>query len=313
MKRIDGFIDILSYYEDFCIEHEICSFPVFETLKELKLAKQSSYAIEQYWFKINNEKYYFKRTNYPYHELIGSEIAKLLGIKAVEYDLAMYAYTKGVISLNYKKRGYKYYSGYELLRSYLLKNKDELLKVGYEELNRYDVDRLNNLEIIWQMLEVKFPEVSHESLVKTLMGIIEQFIFMILTNQYDKGAQNWELELKDNKLDVVPLFDMEDILSETDENTSMFTGVSDIYCNISAILRQFFVKSSQEFIDLFLEKYNLLTEESFLEAIKKVENKINSPIPHDVKTELINNFKLHRQRLKTVINDLGLKNNNGRN
>lgn len=292
MRRVDGFLDLsneekvrhIKYYGDILL--------------------------------INGKEYFYKFSETPYNEVICSELANILAINCVQYDLAYYE-KKGVVSENYKKPGAKYINGSKLLEKFYYKDRKFLNEMGlnkfewenYEGPNYY---HMNNLEIIWSCLDTLYKDYPKEQRQKCLVDLIMQFIFMILTAQYDRGSYQWELEITDDTISVVPMFDNEASFSVVDVWTGMSTNFNDFHGEPAEVLEEFLSISSREFIDLFLEKYNILTEEKFIEILNLVEKKIQCEIPIGVKAEVIAGFVINRKRLEKVLQKLNIDNNIGR-
>ena len=144
-------------------------------------------------------------------------------------------------------------------------------------------------------------------------NLVQQFLFMILTNQYDKAPYNWEIEENENKINIVPIFDNEASFPEDEYEAAMSTGTEDIAKNNLIILERFLEVSSDEYIELFLEYFNKLTEEKFLELLNKIELNIEEEIFFHAKAELIKNFNMHRRNIQIVLDNLKISNNKGRN
>jgi len=308
MERNNGFLDLNKYFNKFT-EKEIA---------ENFLIIPSNWGINHYWMVINGESYYFKPTNAPYNELICYEIAKLFNMDAVSCDLASYNDRTGVISKDYRKDNCKYIPGYKLLEYYYNDQKHIVNEMGLENINWKDnyegpfYIHMNNLETIWQALEYLYYKRDKEQINKCFLKIINQFMFAILTCQYDKGAQNWELEDDGKNIEIVPIFDNEGSYSDIDYLSAMSTGFEDVDNTIPKVLERFLKISSSEFIDLFLKYYNLLTEEKMYEIFKTIETKTGTLIPVEVTNEIISNFNLNRKNIEEVLDKLKIENSHGR-
>ena len=314
MERRIGFIDLDNYFKEFGQKNNWN----FGDLVNKGFIEKHGYANGHYWLTVNNKKYYFKYTAYPYNELVCYEIAKFLGIKAIKYDLAFFVGTYGVISEDYKKDDCKYTSGSIILEEYIKDNKESILKMFSKNEEAKLVKEpflipLNNLEIIWQALENKYPNSNDNNMRDCIHNLVQQFLFMILTNQYDKAPYNWEIEENENKINIVPIFDNEASFPEDEYEAAMSTGTEDIAKNNLIILERFLEVSSDEYIELFLEYFNKLTEEKFLELLNKIELNIEEEIFFHAKAELIKNFNMHRRNIQIVLDNLKISNNKGRN
>lgn len=309
MKRVNGFIDINLYFKELG-ESE-------STLEEKGLVRKSDYFNEhQYWITLEGKEYYFKQTNAYYRELLCSQLAKMLDIEALDYDLATYNGYIGVISESYRKEGNIYVSGHHILANYYNKDLDTVNEMGLEQINwEKDAEapyyfHMNNLMTIWQALEVYYP---YADISYLLDKIINQFIFAILTEQIDKGAQNWEIEESFDNVDVVPLYDNEGayfgLKDEYGLSMAMSTDYRDYDATIIEVLRNFLNTSSNEYVELFLNKFNTLDEEMLEKALKNIEIKTGIEIPEKEKSNIYSNFIKHQMKIENLLNELGLLNN----
>lgn len=299
MKRINGFLDIDDY---------------FLTKESNDDIKEGNNGVD-YWINIDGTEYYFKLTENPYIELICYEIAKFLGINAAFYDLAIFKGVKGVISKSYCRDGCNYVSGNQILKDYLRKknNIQYLKQMGLKEknvyLNIYLPRDINNLEVIWQAIEERYADLKIDIDINKIMNdIILLFIFNILTCQNDGMPQNWELEESENGVSLVPVFDNEFCLKLNDfgvASCKLTTNFNDNYQNNYLIIEEFLKISSIEYINLFLEKFNMLTIDVFLDLINIVEKRIGSVIPSDLKMEYMHVFNKNRKAIHKILDQLG--------
>ncbi|MBE6156854.1 MAG: hypothetical protein E7161_03815 [Firmicutes bacterium] len=292
IRRINGYLDLDNYLS--------------------KNQVQESYIDYQYWITIDNEEYYFKLTKYPYAELLAYELATFLGFNATCYDLAIYEENKGVISKSYRHFGCNYISGNRILRDYIRFQKNVQIS---KEMGLIDNDylaprSLNNLEIIWQAIENRYKDTSLTINMKEIMdNIINQFIFYILAAQNDGMPHNWELEESPTKVSVVPIFDNEmcfRVKGGKYPANRLSTNFNDEGTSNYEILEEFLKVSSSEFIELFLEKFNLLSIDVFLQLIAKVEDKIGCEMPKDIKESYIHVFLFNIKQIELVLNKLGI-------
>lgn len=298
MKRINGFLDLDEYFRD----------------KQEEDIKEGNCYFD-YWLTIEGNEYYYKYTENPYPELICSEIAKYLGMNAVAYDLAIFKNTKGVISKSYRKENCNYISGVRILNAYLRsrENVDILKEMGLKNKfsfsNVYLPRDINNLETIWQAIEYRYSRLGIECDIEKIMyDIVQLFIFNILTGQDDGLPQNWELEESEHGVSLVPIFDNEYCLSSSNKS-KLTTSFNDTGLNNYRILEEFLKMSSQEFINVFIEKFNMLTFDVFLKILKKVETKIGSEIPQNIRIDYMINFKLNLEHISAILEHLKLQYN----
>ena len=312
MKRINGFLNIDEYFEIIKKKNNFTD----DDLEYYGYYKESGYNYDHYWLLINGEKYYFKTSAYIYEEVIASECARFLGIDAVVYDLAEFKYLEGVISKSYRKEGYDYVSGDEILLEYLEDNDNiiKLKEMGYDQekliqlTRRYKIaDSINTLEILWQVLEYRYPR-NTEDIKRIMDNFVLIFILNILLSQTDGMPQNWEIEESIDGISLVPFFDGELMFKkldvQIDSNCSLSVNFNDKNRSNYDILREFLKVSSQEFINLFIEKFNLLTIENFLSIIEQIERRIGTKIPTIDRQEIIDNFIENRERIAIILEEL---------
>lgn len=307
MKRINGFIDLDEYFENI----NVSKYDIKEGNNDT-----------DYWLKINGTTYYFKYTQRPYVELICYEIANFLGINAVSYDLAIFRNFKGVISKSYRKENCNYVSGTTILKDYLKfkENINNLKEMGLQGknyfLNMYLPRDINNLEVIWQAIEQRYNRMEKDIDIENIMyNLVLLFIFNTLTLQNDGLPHNWELEESKNGVCLVPIFDNEYCLALDDrENSFSNFNVSFNDSNKSNIdiLESFLNISSKEYVSLFIEKFNSLTSEVFLELLNIVEDKIKDKIPENLRNEYIVAFNKNRENIDLLLSEI-VQTKNGRN
>lgn len=288
MKRNNGFLDL--------------------TVLKPSSFKKSEYSENHFWVEINDKWHFFKTSNFPYLELICYKIAKRLDIKAIKYDLAVFADKKGVISPDYRKAGYRYLPGYEVLNNLYNADPDFVgqmgLEEGWEEIYESPSYLLmNNLEVIWAAIEYGYPHISKEQKIKCIYDLVCQYIFSIFTMQYDKGAQNWELEVSDSELKVVPLFDNEGAFTIENYSVSMATSFADIEKPFDESLKKFLAFSSSEYLDLFIEKFEMLKNIDMVDILSSIENEIGCQIPEEEKNNYIRAFNNNVNKIAVILEE----------
>lgn len=300
MKRVNGFLNIDGYF----IKNYKTKYP-----KEL-ISKIDD---NHYTINIDGTNCFFKKTKYPYTELIAYELATYLGIEATPYDLALFQNMYGVISKDFKKANCEYVSGQDILFKYarMAKNIKSLENMGLisNEYNQFPENapysyNINNLEVIWQALDQRYN--GSEDIKSVMNQIVLYFIFNILSAQSDGMAQNWVLEESDT-VKMVPLFDNELCFKIDSKNgypkLNLCTNFNDVGKGSYKILDEFLKVSSTEYIELFICKYKMLSLDSFLEILQRVEEKIECVIPEKIKKEYIDIFMLNMHNIETVLND----------
>lgn len=308
MVRKDGYLDLDLYFKDLKEKENLTN----DDLVSKGLIQKIDDSDYYYWLKIDNKDYMFKATSFkPINELICYELASIMGIEAIPYDLAIYDDKFGVISENYEKNNCKYVSGTMILKNYYRNEEKTLIEMGFDkeesdnEKIPYHV-QMNNLEVIWQALEYKYPNYD---ISKCMEKLVLQFIFVILSGQVDKSAHNWEIEEYEDHIDLVPLFDNTLSFYNILEEGEMSVSFEDVGKTLKDNLIYFLQVSSKEYINLFLEKYSLLTEENMIEIFKKIEQKIECEISNSTKQKLLYDLKLNKNIIDEVLNELNIDNN----
>jgi len=311
MERVNGFLDLDSYFEKIKKKNNWQDEDLFFE----DYIMPSTYDVDQYWLKINGEKYYFKKTRNIYEELIVYECAKFLDISAVEYDLAIFDGIEGVVSKSYRKESAKYNSGSKILYEYYKNCDREMLYdmgIDPKEMehchNRIDIsESIQTLEIVWQALEYRYKTPS--VVEKLMFGIIDHFILDILIAQNDSDPLNWEVEENQGEIELAPYFDGGECLNDPEiygePLTRLAVSFQDKGTNNYKILDRFLKISSSEFIDKFLEKFDKLDVYNFMTILKKIENKIGRPIPSYVRRRIIESFSENRECIESVIKGNG--------
>ena len=302
MKRINGFLNIDSYF--------IKNYKKKYVNEFVKKVSDIHYIIT-----INGHNYYFKKLKNPYTELLAYEVAAFLGLKSVSYDLAIFQNMYGVISEDFKDKNCKYVSGQDILFEYSRSPRcmTYLENMGLEqtEVNDYPNNapysyNINNLEIIWQAIEYKYKQLGiNIDMEKIMNDLILIFIFNILVMQNDGMSQNWVLEESAYGVNVGLLYDNAEAFKFVEGKHSpqcnFSTNFNDVGLGTYAILEEFLKVSDKVYVDLFKEKFNMLTEDVFLKLIQRVEYKIECSIPSEIKTYYLEMFEVNRENIKQFL------------
>ena len=302
MKRINGFLNIDSYF--------IKNYKKKYVNEFVKKVSDIHYIIT-----INGRNYYFKKLKNPYTELLAYEVAAFLGLKSVSYDLAIFQNMYGVISEDFKGKNCKYVSGQDILFEYSRSTKcmTYLENMGLEqtEVNDYPNNapysyNINNLEIIWQAIEYKYKQLGiNIDMEKIMNDLILIFIFNVLVMQNDGMSQNWVLEESTYGVNVGLLYDNAEAFKfgegKHSPQCNFSTNFNDVGLGTYAILEEFLKISDKVYVDLFKEKFNMLTEDVFLKLIQRVEYKIECSIPNEIKTYYLEMFRVNRENIKQVL------------
>jgi len=142
--------------------------------------------------------------------------------------------------------------------------------------------------------------------------LVEQFIFSILSGQSDKAAHNWEIEVSKDNIELVDMFDNEESFKLFSSYSEMAVFMHNGKSTFKEVLKDFLRVSSREYIDLFLEKYNLFTEENMNKIISTIEDKYNMEISSSKKNRLLEYVRNTSISIDDVLEQLNIKNNIGR-
>lgn len=310
MNRINGFLNIDGYF--------IKKYKRKYVPELIKKVSDIHYIVT-----IDRENYYFKKTKNFYNELLAYEVATFLGLNAVPYDLAVFQNMYGVISKDFKKKNCNYISGQDLLFAYsrMPKSLNFLTNMGLEQTENNNFPNnapysynINNLEVIWQAIEHRYKELNiYVDLEKIMNELVMYFIFNILVMQNDGASQNWVLEESENGVNLSPFFDNAEAFTIDDDKdlpvSNLSINFNDVGLGNYKILEEFLKVSEQAYINLFYDKFEMLTEDAFLQLIQRVENKIECSLPEDIKDKYIKMFHQNRENIESILNNLN-KNRN---
>ena len=295
MKRRDGYL-------------------VIDDCKKIETNKDK----DHYWIYIDSVEYYFKPIRYydDYSELIAYYGGMLLGIDMCYYDLAVLNGRYGYISKSLRGENVKLVSGDDILLEYIKcdNNVDSLVDMGLElwvinklrssldsgdDLSEYDylLDKLNNLEIIWQALEYKYKNLI--DINKVMNEFVMMYLFTILFVDIDKHSGNWFIIEDKNGVRLAPLLDNELILNEYCETIGLTTNVKDNK-GIFNSLEVFFDTSSSEYFDLFISMYNKLRN-NFDYIFDMIEKQLGIKFSLKEKNNIYNKFDCFEVRFSDTI------------
>lgn len=277
----------------------------------------------QHWVYISGEEYFFKPMFFTgvYNELIGYYAAKILGIDACYYDLAVLNGECGYISKSLRGKDIKLVSGEELLGDYLSSVSDNGIsaidvvsnmgidkrslddikeEMEYEGYVVYCADYVNNLEVIWQALEYRYGNSVN---IKELMDqFIMMYIYVILMGDADKHCCNWMVIESDNSVRLAPLFDNELIFTEISNTTKYSVGFKDDNWYFYTSLEEFFYISSCEYCELFIEMFEKLKND-FNSIFERIKGQIGVEIPVDVREKTVKKFNIHCDKINWIITE----------
>lgn len=321
MNRINGHIDLC----------EILGIPSFKDMDELynvlcniphvsilKYEKDEFLAFSFVW---NKETYFFKYDTWinNYNELVMEEVLADLNILCAHFDLACLGAIQGVISKNYKNDKNHYKNGYEVISQsgiyeevYSEEDEKKMLAGEFSYKIMEDFRKYNNLEDIWNALEILYKNRSDKQIiVKRIMEkIVQMFLFSLLTAQSDYELGNWEIvEDANGQVDFHILFDNERFMMAAPDRVplSLFVSrdatISYIYSSskLKYHLEEFQSISSGEFTSILDGWLWAISEENLKRIIKRIEEKTGCRMPIKLQEEYSKRFKEQHDYLEGIL------------
>lgn len=307
MERKDGFLDLNKHFNQ--SYHDLINNGILRYDNSYLQLFDENGKKSNHWITINNENYYLKRSNYWEQELVTEELFKLLSLENLHYDVAILDNVVYVISEDYRKKGYDYITGREILENFYTEVKKEektFFKDNYGlRLNARKEkvgNLLNNLEDSWLALAYRYRNnPDKDKIIYEIVNELKMRFLVrgILLMDSDYHANNWVIE-EDDKVALVPNFDNESTLM-TDIYGLPF-GVSKENVNNSAYsqLEYFLSVSDSENVNLFIDLYDKAGPELLQEAILKVEQERGIKISK--KNIFLENYTRNYENLKPLVN-----------
>ena len=237
---------------------------------------------------IDNKKYYFKLIP---SMSIGIEVAvenlaKLVDIKCAHYE---------VVEIN----GLNYYLCEDI------SGKDKFY-TAYE-LGFYDY----SLQNIWSEFELRYPE-KYEYLKEQMIKI---YIFDILLLNNDRNYGNFGFKFINSKIEDVYIFDNGDVFSDDQEaltsKPKFDSNLKNIPIELLKIVPEgfkeslddlaYFLENNNEYYDLFINMYTILTPSIIEQELNKID------LDYQSKNDMINIYKQNYDLIGELIHKRGLK------
>jgi len=305
MKRIKGRIDLLEGIGDYK-----------KAIRGGKLKEAKECTTKAYWIKdLEGINYLFKTyesDNQMYRSLLVEKIANQMGIPFAHTDLANFGYYDGELIVDYRRDGYDYIPGSNILMEYFHYLKDG----GLEEfsslfpnfkLYQYTEDeillRMNNLVTIRHALSHRFRKWNNgRTITDQILEQLEQIFYLdFLTMQRDRGHHNWEIEenVELQEASLPPLID---------SNRSFYFPSFEIllnpYPNIKAtdlyekLELQFELGGGVELVDSLYQRY---TPEVLSDLLEEIETELHFHMEPEAKIEILSSYKEHYSKLEEVM------------
>jgi len=306
MRRINGRVDLLS---------ELGNFKAL--LKSGKVIQAEECSTLAYWIKGYNQQNYLFKTyeadNQIYRSKIIEKMALSVGIEVASTDLAYFGYYDGELTVDYRRSGYDYIPGTQILSEYLnflrLTDLDKWkIYVPDYLLINYDEDeilnRMNNIETIELSLRHHFRKYSDcdaivSSIVQKLKNI---FCLDFFTMQRDRGHNNWEIEEKCAKstAKLAPLIDSNRSFYYPSFRvlmpTSLNQNVSDVYEKL-----EYALNDEDNTYSLFYKLYEMYPPENLKQLVEAIEKENHFKMDSAIKIEILGSFQEHYTKLSEIL------------
>lgn len=288
MERINGYLDL---------DKEFVCGVLRRELDEGDITK----------FLINNVEYYFKPSTVKeqYMELFFENIAALLKIPTVHYDLATFHNRKGVISSSFNSNHLKEIQLLDIIQKYYI---EVICENPDDYPNEVFIENSNNLETIWSALEHYYAKNEQKrTIVSQLMSeIIDRFFLQIIAGNMDLHYRNITI-LEGENIHLSSNYDMEDACSinlDTKENNFCLLPFplkfSDPNYPIDLIY-SFIDNTDLSLIDKFFTLIHTLPPKEII--ISKIEAQTNIPVPLEVIETLSIGYEEYLDLLKSKIEE----------
>lgn len=329
MERINGYKNINNYFKKLLRRKEV-NLDVLEEKNLIKPCIDGASAV--FWFKYFGVNVLFKRYKNEfccYSELISEELAKYLGFKNAQYDLAEFDNNKGVISFDFRKHNYEYENIYTILLAYFKKVNPEDVSpyefVYIEDARTERIDLYNNLEDIWSALEYFLYNDSKidklevpKHIEKLMLELTDRFCFQIISGNYDMHCANILLEISNDRKDIslAPIFDNEDMFKIADEILYNFHEIPRLAIDqedfapdtdSNKVLRKYLFMSSNMFLDRLENIMRKISEETIYHIFSEVEEKIGRTIPDNFKEAIALRFNKNVNDINEIITEVKTK------
>lgn len=295
-------------------------FPKFYFFNEINECKIDG---KKFIFKVLPKDIYNEYViQYFYNDLIIKYVCDEVGIDCCDIDLITTNKKTGVIVPDYRKNDCKYINGQDILEEYLnYLEQNELIeqylgeKVNYslnQDLREYLINQMNNLETIWDALNYHYRNdneyIRQDKINKIINELCKRFSFDYLVMQTDRHERNWEVEEKNDSVQLVPLFDNEMTFNYFGFVTEMKVEKTDNIFGIKEI-EKYLKYSFDHFRNQFMNIYKFLTPEKLEEIITNVEKERGFQFPIIYKKNLLQNYQLNYNEISEIIQRIngGLK------
>lgn len=311
MNRINGYLDLDK--EFFLLKKEN-----HQNIVETKRCSSMTY-----WIKnLHGKNYLFKiitEEDQKYRSLLIEKMASFVGIPFAHTELARWGYFEGELIEDYRKDGYEYISGTQILYEYYetfkySKSMAEILpsylirdNLTEEEISEV-IRLLNNLDNIWDALEFRFRKRKNknELVQKIMSNLTFQFAMDFITMQRDRHSSNWEIEENSLEANLTPMYDSNRSFYNISFRPLMNVSYGNNNHFIYEELKNFMSVSSIEFQDYMTHLFLVFTPDKIEQFLKEIEVDLNKQIPLKSRTEILESYQRHYEKMKPIILERGI-------
>ena len=219
-----------------------------------------------------------------FEEVIAEEVATVLGVETLHYDIGVRNKELYVFSKPFYAENEEYISGVDIL-SQAYPNE---ISLG-----------VNNLTNIWGALEKLYGTEYANDIPQIIENLVRIFCFDLLVSNNDRVNVNWGVIRNESGMRLAPMFDNSLIFNFF---PAVGLGVdSERAYNNKKILSNFLSVSDSYFTDIFYEMFDTLTPDKLDSIFKDVEKDRNITIDENYRVETVNNFNNYRNGLQEVV------------
>lgn len=280
---------------------------VIDDLKKLEIDVEDIGGFCEGWYTDGEKEYLFKleKDLMAYSELFYSILLRKIGLKSVEYDLAIKDKEKGVITTNYRTNECASYTIFDIFKEC----------ISYKDEQRYSFYLEKIVETIYE-----FCKKHHIQYADNLQkDILIQYVMQILLGNRDLRASNIEFYLED-KLKMAPFYDFgyygyinprleaektknENQNAEPKERQQYRLKYNRNTYNLSADreFAYFLQKGKSEEFVLFKEYLEKLKEINLNGILKEIQEKTEQNVPKQTKEILLYQVTSNLEDIENII------------
>lgn len=201
------------------------------------------------------------------NELVAEELAKDFKIPCAHYEIGTLKDKPVVLSKSVFEKNAVFYSLFNLIE--------------------YDID----LETIWNELERKYK--NYDLVAKLMEEIVKVFLFDILIANGDRHGLNLFIEESAKGIQVAPIFDNENMLSELSISHQMYILNTEPVntANSTNILEHFLRISDGRYAKTLQDNLWIISEENIKKVLSRIEQERGIVLKKEYKKTIIDGFK----------------------